>query len=375
MSQPDTTEENRRATPGGASASGGPGTGKPRSAPRRALRAIRPRHIVYLLLLVIAANALQADNIYTYELSVVLIYVLATLGQDWLVGRAGQVSIGAAAFMAVGAFTGARVAEASWGVFPLPLIAAALVGGGIGLVTGITGLRFRGLYLLLSTLALQFIVSFLAQEYEGQSGGLPVPAPHIGGLRFAGSQSFVVLELAVIAIVMVLLAGLYKRGPGRIWDAIRQDEMVAAVIGINTTRWRLTAFVGSSAVTAMAGALLAYQSQLVSYPTFSLDMAISVLVMVFIGGRGSMLGAILGATLVELLPFELQQLSSATADSMPGLSTWLSTKAPTLDDAVYGLVLLLILLFERDGLVGLGGRITRAIGARIGSQAETRGEA
>ena len=352
----------------GTAALAEPGTGRPpqiRPAPREVLRAVGPRHVVFGLLLVLVADVLLQDNpVYTYELSIVLIYVLAAVGQEWLVGRAGQVSIGAAAFMAVGAFTGARIAEAGWGDFPLPLIGAALVGGAVGLITGLTGLRFRGLYLLLATLALQFVVSFCAQEYEGQSGGLAVPAAHIGGTQFASSRSFSVLELIVVAVVMALLAGLYKRGPGRIWRAIRQDEMVAAVAGINTTRWKLAAFVGSSAVTAMAGALLAYQSQLVSYQTFSLDLAISVLVMVFVGGQGSMLGAILGASLVILLPFELQRVGTATAASMPNLSSWLSINAATVDDAVYGFVLLLVLLYERDGLVGLGGRIVRVVQAR-----------
>jgi len=86
--------------------------------------------------------------------------------------------------------------------------------------------------------------------------------------------------------------------------------------------------------------------------------------MVFVGGQGSMLGAILGASLVILLPFELQRVGTATAASMPNLSSWLSINAATVDDAVYGFVLLLVLLYERDGLVGLGGRIVRVVQAR-----------
>jgi branched-chain amino acid transport system permease protein len=326
-------------------------------------------------MMTVAGVLLQDNAVYTYELSIVLIYVLAAIGQDWLIGRTGQASIGAAAFMAVGAFTGARIAAAPWGYFPLPLIGALLVGGAVGLVTGITGLRFRGLYLLLATLALQFIISFCAQEYQGQSGGLAVPPAHIGGIQFSSSQAFSVVELIVIVIVMVLLGGLYKRAPGRIWNAIRQDELAAAVAGIDTRRWKLAAFVGSSAVTAMAGALLAYQAQIVTYATFSLDMAIAILVMVFVGGQGSMLGAILGAALVELLPFELQRISTSTAVSMPSLSSWLSTNASTVDDAVYGFVLLLVLLYERDGLVGLGGRTVHAVKAGLARHRPVNAEA
>ena len=313
------------------------------------------------ILLVVVLILVGGSQLVVYEATLIAVYAIATIGQDWLIGRTGQVSIGAAAFLAIGAFSGAKAAEQGWGVFPVPLLVAAVLGGAIGLVVGLTGLRFRGLYLLLSTLALQFIVSFLCEEYQGSAGSFFVPYPHLGGLTFGVGKSFFVLEVAVLLIIVVLLEGMYRRAPGRAWRAIAQNEVAAAVTGINVVRWKLTAFVGSSAVTAVAGALLAYQTQNVSYQAFSLDMAISVLVMVFVGGQGSMIGSVLGATLVMLLPLGLQNLSTSLSN-VGSASQWLTTNGSLIDNAVYGVALVVVLIFERRGLVGLAQRAGRALG-------------
>jgi branched-chain amino acid transport system permease protein len=313
-----------------------------------------------VLLLVLALILGGGSQLVVYEATLIAVYAIAAIGQDWLMGRAGQVSIGAAAFLAIGAFTGAKTAEQGWGVFPVPLLVAAVFGGVIGLVVGLTGLRFRGLYLLLSTLALQFIVSFVCEEYQGSAGSFFVPYAHLAGLSFGVGKSFFILEIVVLLIIVVLLEGMYRRAPGRAWRAIAQNEVAAAVTGINVTRWKLVAFVGSSAVTAVAGALLAYQTQNVSYQAFSLDMAISVLVMVFVGGQGSMIGSILGATLFMLLPLELQNLSTSLSN-VGSASQWLTTNASLIDNAVYGVALVVVLIFERRGLVGLAQRVGRAL--------------
>lgn len=313
--------------------------------------------IVAILLLTVGSSA------FIYEGTLIAVYSMAAIGQDWLIGRAGQISIGAAAFLAIGAFSGARVAEQPWGYFPLPLVVAAAFGGAVGFIVGLTGLRFRALYLVLSTLALQYIVSFLGLEYEGSAGALTVPPAHAFGLTFAVGKSFLIVEMIILAIVVVLLNGMYRRAPGRAWRAIAQNEVAAAVMSVNVVRWKLLAFVGSSAVTAAAGALLAYQTQTVSYEAFSLAMAISVLVMVFIGGQGSMAGAILGATLVLMLPFGLQNLGNSVSN-VGVISTWLSSNSSIVENAIYGLALLMILLFERDGLIGVGHRVGRYIAVK-----------
>jgi branched-chain amino acid transport system permease protein len=311
--------------------------------------------VVYVALALYVLFGMSVFN--QYEASLVLVFAVAALGQDWLMGRAGQISLGAAAFMASGAFITARISTESWAVFPLPIIISAAFGCVLGLIVGLTGLRFRGLYLALSTLALQFIVAFAAERYQGSNeAGFVAAIPSIGGFKLGSVQRLDLLFLIVLALVILGLGGLYRRAPGRAWAAIRQDEMAAAVAGVDVVKWKLLAFVGSSGIIAVAGSLYAYQASTVTYIPFNIQLAVSILVMVFIGGLGSMTGAIIGALVVELLPDWLQSLTNHVQGSS-GLSSWLQTNHAELALAIYGLALLLVLIFERDGIVGIANRL------------------
>jgi branched-chain amino acid transport system permease protein len=318
----------------------------------------------FLLIVVIAAAIvlLLGNSTYESELATVLVFCIAAVGQQWVLGELGQASIGAAAFLTLGAFVGARTAQTSWGHFPIPLILAALAGALAGAVIGLSALRFRGLYLLLSTLALNYVVIFIAEWYEGNAGGLQVPPPAIGSLQLGTPTNFAIVELVILSVIVIGMNGMYRRAPGRIWSAIRQNEVVASATGINVTRWKTVAFIGSSAVTAVAGCLFAYQVAFVSYQSFSLDIAISVLVMVFVGGRRSLAGAVLGACFVELLPFLLQEaFGSGSYGGGAGISSWVSERIPYLNSLVFDLLLLVLLVKERDGLIGLLTRLNRLL--------------
>lgn len=288
-----------------------------------------------------------------YEASLIAVYAIAALGQDWLMGRAGQVSLGAAAFMAIGAYTTGALDSTSWAPFPVPTILAAVVGGAVGLLVGITGLRFRGLYLALSTLALQFIVTFAGERYQGSNeAGLTVGLPHLGPVNIGMGRGLLVMLILIGGLVVVALRGMYDRAPGRAWAAIKQNEQSAAVAGVNVTRWKLLAFVGSSAVTAIGGSMYAYVVGNVTYVPFSLDLAISILAAVFVGGLCSISGSLIGAVIIVMLPTWLKGLAGGLPAS-GGASKWLSTNSAELAIAIYGLVLLLVLLSGRGGVAGL----------------------
>jgi branched-chain amino acid transport system permease protein len=311
--------------------------------------------LVYVVLAVLLLET--SGTLDLYEASLVLVYAIAAVGQDWLVGRAGQISLGAAAFLAIGAYATAQSAGHSWAPFPVPLIVAAAFGGAIGVIVGISGLRFKGLYLALSTLALQFIVAYAVQQDQGLNlAGFVVPEPHLWGIVFSAGRSFDLLLLVILGALMLVMNGMYRRAPGRAWSAIRQNEEAAAVAGVNVVRWKLVAFTGSSMVTAVAGGLLAYQQGRVTYQPFTLDLAVSVLVMVFVGGVGSLWGVVAGATLVMLLPYWLQNLTGALSN-VGSISSWLVTNQSEVASAVYGLALVLVLLYERRGLAGLVRRV------------------
>lgn len=288
----------------------------------------------------------------TYIAGLVAIYAISALGLDWIQGRAGQVSIGSAAFMAVGAYVAATAAEQGFPVL-LTLLLAALAGAIVGLFFGLPALRLRGLYLALSTLALQFFTQAGTVYYESASqnyGGFTLPSPAIGPFHFQG-RSLVLALVLLLAIVIVGLRNVYKRSPGRVWLAIKESEIAAAVIGIDTRRSKLTAFVGSSALIAFAGGLLAYYTLSVFDSTFSLTFALTFVAIVIIGGLGSIAGVIVGATLLTVAPYFLSSLTARLPPSMPG-AHWLGNNVYYINDALYGVLLLVFLLYQPRGIAG-----------------------
>jgi branched-chain amino acid transport system permease protein len=233
-----------------------------------------------------------------------------------------------------------------------------VLGGVVGLIVGIPALRLTGLYLMLTTLALQFIVSFLGQNAQGTvyEAGYIVKPPQWGSLVLSNYRPLFVITVVVLGLVLLALNGMYSGVPGRAWAALRQNEFGASVMGINVTRWKLAAYVGSSALTAVGGSLYAYQTGAVGYDSFSLDLSLALLIMVFVGGIGTKIGPLIGAGAIVILPKLLQQLSSVFAANVT-VSTWLNTNEAFLSSAIYGAALLILLLFERDGLFGVGRRL------------------
>ena len=320
--------------------------------------------------LLIAAVCLFGSTFQQYLLGLVLIYGMSALGLDWLMGRAGQVSIGNGALMAVGGFLTAGMSRLDWAVFPVPLVASAVVGAGVGLVIALPSLRLSGVYFALVTLALQFLVVFGAQRFEAATGevsGLVVRAPSIGGFTFEYGPSYVLLLAAVLGVVMLALRNMYRRLPGRMWLAIRESELAASTIQVSARRWKLSAFVGSSSLIAVSGSLLAYYMGTVSSDTFTLDFAITFVVMIIVGGMGSMGGALLGAAVVTLAPFGLRLLANLDPNSL-----WLQTNLPVVQNGLYGFIVLLVLLYLPRGVIPTAaGFVTKAARQRSGTPAPT----
>jgi branched-chain amino acid transport system permease protein len=298
---------------------------------------------------------LLLDNspFWLYVAGLTTIYAISALGLDWIQGRAGQVSIGSAGFMAVGAFVAA--VSLNDGVPVIGALALAGVAGAVtGILVGLPALRLRGLYLALATLSLQFITMALGTEYEtasGQIAGVPTGPVTLGPIALTSSTSFFIALIIVLVIVILGLQRLYKRAPGRAWLAIKESEMSAGIIGLNPTRWKLTAFVGSSALIAVSGGLLGYYTLRVDSESFSLDFSITFVAIVIVGGVGSIGGIIAGATLITATPYLLSSWTSSLPSDTP-LATWLTNNIAYLNSGLYGIILLLFLLFQPRGIGG-----------------------
>jgi len=272
-----------------------------------------------------------------------------------LTGYAGQISLGHAGLMAAGAFTTGILFKEVNAPFWVTLPASAAMGALIGVIFGLPSLRLRGLYLAVSTLALHFIVIYLGHEYEtkrGFSTGVVIDPPQLAGwtLDHPVAWYFVLAGFALGAFLFGV--NLLRSRTGRAWRAIHGRETVAEALGIPVARYKLAAFVVSSTMTAIAGCLFAYYRGFVSGEAFSLFLTIQYVAMVIIGGMGSMLGAVLGAVFVVLFPYAIEYLVGV----LPVPESW-SGSVFAINYAAFGLVMILFLLFEPQGLVGIWRRI------------------
>ncbi|HEX9466673.1 MAG TPA: branched-chain amino acid ABC transporter permease [Alphaproteobacteria bacterium] len=285
----------------------------------------------------------------------VFLAVVGALSLMLLTGYAGQISLGHAGLLAAGAFT-AGILFREWNApFYVTLPAAAGVGAALGVIFGLPSLRLRGLYLAVSTLALHFVVIYLGGEYEtrrGYSTGITIDPPSLGGYEVYSPRAwyFVLLGAAVLALLICI--NLMRSRTGRAWRAIRAHETVAEALGIGIAGYKLLAFVISSALAAVAGALFAYYRGFVSVEAFSLFLTIQYVAMIIIGGLGSLVGALLGAVFVTIFPY----LIEAGLMALPGAQSYASDLF-AVNFAAFGMVMIGFLIFEPLGLVGIWRRL------------------
>ena len=232
---------------------------------------------------------------------------------------------------------------------------AALVGALLGVVVGIPSLRLKGLYLALGTLAMHHVVLYGAGELQtrwGVNTGYTIRPPALGPFVLRGTVAWYYALVAVAAVSLVLAVNLQRSRAGRAWMAIRDREIAAESVGIDVARYKILAFVWSSAATSVAGALFAYYRGFVSVEAFSFFLAIEYVAMIIIGGLGSALGAVLGAGFVTLLPHGID--AAVGAIRLPGGVEYYLFPAKF---GAFGLLMALFLIFEPQGLVGIWRRV------------------
>jgi branched-chain amino acid transport system permease protein len=304
--------------------------------------------VIAILFAIVIAVGSQFD---VYVAGTIAIYGLASAGQGWLMGRAGQVSLGGGALFAVGAFAAAFTTQVhGLAAFPLPLIAAGLAGAVVGAGVAVPGLRFRGVYLLLATLALLYVVQFVGERLQQNvtylAGVTMNPGP--GSSLMGSGKPAAETSVVVLIIGLIVIERLYRTQAGREWASVKENEIASAAMGIRVRPRKVQAFVGSSVVTAVAGGLFAYYIGLVSYTAFDLNLTLQLVVMVFIGGAATAIGPVVGAAIVTLLPYLLNDTVGHFVQA-----GWYSQNGPFVEQIIYGLALALILLYARSGLAGL----------------------
>ena len=314
--------------------------------------------VAFLGIPLLASQGILSDYTFTAILTPFLIFSLAALGLNILTGYAGQLSLGTAAFMAVGAFASYNFMLRIEG---MPILLAFILGGlcaaAVGIVFGLPSLRIRGFYLAAATLATQFFIVWCLTKVGwftnySSSGVITAQKIEMFGYAFDGSISKYLFVLGIVSAMALLAKNMVRSNVGRSWMAIRDMDMAAEVIGFRPMRTKLMAFAVSSFYCGVAGALFAYAYLGTVEPEgFNLDLSFRILFMVIIGGVGSILGSFLGSAFIVLLPIFLNVMfhyvETTAGMSLPsGISS-------SIELMVFGALIIFFLIVEPHGLARL----------------------
>jgi branched-chain amino acid transport system permease protein len=314
-----------------------------RTLPRRLGVAIIVAAIVVFL-------SIKLNAFRDFQIAEIALEVIAVAGITVLTGLSGQISLGHAAFMAVGGYTTALLLlHLAWPFYAV-LVVAAAVTAVAGAVVGVAAARLRGPYLAGATLMLGVAVpAAIAYAWPATFGGdqgliVTFSTPAFLGANFPPTRWQAWVATLVALVVLVLLANLDHSRIGRNWRAVRDDDVAAALDGINVAAARIRAFVVSATCAGLAGALLAIVTLGVGPLDFSLTVSIALLTAAVIGGLGSLPGALWGSLVIVLLPTFATDVATSH-----GLSSGVGSSIPL---AVYGAVLILVMLVFPQGIQG-----------------------
>ncbi len=295
-------------------------------------------------------------SLHEYYLSVaniVWIAVIGALGLNILVGYTGQVSIGHGAFMSVGAYTAANLANRLGSPWPVNLLAGGLMAALIGAIVGIPSLRIKGLYLAIATLAGQLIIEWTINHVTFISGGvqasIEVAKPKLGSMVLGSQRDMYYFLLVFVVLAIVGTMNLMRSRVGRAFIAIRDQDIAAEIIGINIFRYKLLAFAISSFYAGVTGVLYTYFLGIANYEQFQIGVSIDYLAMIIIGGLGSVLGSIFGAIFVTLLPIVIRYAMEAFGGVFFSQQTVLNL-IPNLRLMLFGSLIIFFLIVEPEGL-------------------------
>ena len=293
-----------------------------------------------------------ASNYWLNLANTIAIYTVGALGLNILVGYTGLISLGQGGFMAVGAYSAGLLTLRLGLPFWASLAVASFLTAAVGLVFGLPSLRLKGLYLAVATLAAQQIVEWVVTHWTALTGGtgaLVLPSPTLFGLRMNGDFRFYWIAVAAAAATALFTANLFRSRVGRAFVAIRDQDIAASAIGVNVFQYKLLAFATSSFFVGLSGALIAHYRSIVTWERFTIETSILFLAMIIIGGLGSVSGSFFGATFMVLLPAMITTLGRSLQGTAPQVAALL----PSVQQGVFGVVIILFLVLEPEGLAKL----------------------
>jgi len=306
---------------------------------------------VVLFLIGLIALVLVSDVYFIYIINLCAIATVGALGLNLLTGFTGQISVGHAGFLAIGAYSSAKLVEAGL-PFLLALPAAGFIATFCGMLVGIPSLKLRGLYLAITTFAFGFIVEHVANSWvsltNGANGMTVIPAS-LFGMTFETDKSFFFLVFPITVLAVIYARNLVRSKPGRAWIAIRDRDIAAETMGIDLRWYKLSAFAVSSFYGGVAGALYAHYMQYIGPNHFELYLSVQYLAMIIVGGMGTVLGSIFGAVFMTILPEILKYLPDLLRETFP----LVVERFADINLILYGLIIMLFVIIEPKGLYGI----------------------
>jgi branched-chain amino acid transport system permease protein len=313
--------------------------------------------ILIAAIFILSLFGIGANEYHYFIGDLILVSLIAAAGLQILVGFTGLLSLGHAAFMGVGAYTSALLIT-RWGFpFILALPMGGLVASLFGLIVGIPSLRIKGFYLMVATLAFQFVIDYMIIHWDKVTRGIRgigVPPPQFLGLSLEDHQAFFLFALALAVLMIWGSKNLIRSKIGRAFIAIRDGDVSAEIIGISVFRYKLLAFAISSFYAGIAGALFASLIRTAIPEDYSFHRSIIFLAMVLVGGIGRLVGTLFGVIFITLVPVLLDLLVSYLAATIdPNVTVYMGP----MKEFVFGGLIILFIIFEPEGLVGVWIRI------------------
>ncbi len=303
------------------------------------------------ILLLFAVVPFISSAYFLYILNTIGIYAIAAVGLNLLIGFTGQISLGHGAFFGVGAYAGAILATRLGFPFYLSVPLAGIVASGVGMIFGLPSARLKHLYLCIATLAGQFIVDYVLVQWESLTGGamgIVVPSASLFGLDLGSDRSFFYVVFICFVLMTWIAVNLIRSRIGRAFIAIRDNDRAAEGMGIPVFPYKLLSFAISSFYAGFAGALYAYYMMSITPEPFNLGLSIEYVAMIIIGGLGSIPGAVFGSVFIVSLNEVLSMITEYLMNI--GASTGAALTIAPLREFIYGLAIVLFIIFEPKGL-------------------------
>jgi len=303
-------------------------------------------------------------NLGLSQVNLMLIAMLGALSLNYLTGCAGLISIGHAAFYATGAMSAAVIGTQLGLPFPLVLIGSALAGAVMGVVAGLPSLRVQGLYFVLSTMAVHYLVAFVFLEYQFRVFdvvGVPFGTPSLFGFELNTPMRWYFFLLALVVLIYAGLSNSLRSREGRALLAMRDHERAATSLGVDVRILRIKAFGLTSAIAAVAGTLYAHYLSNATSESFGITFAIQFIAMIIIGGMGSLKGALIGAALWLLLPSIITGFAAGFGGGSGIVGSMLGEHRAQFVQLIFGLLVVALLIYAPGGLVSIGPKVRALI--------------